>query len=642
MLSPGSPIRTFTRFPGGDWGGAGLRHLIVLWVAGACCWFLGCGRPPSGSSPAVSSRDESQPASAGALVKPPVPAEGYVGSQACQGCHAEIAAAYAGHPMAQSASSAAEAPVVESYAPEVARFSKGGCEYVAERTEEGVYHQELQRDEEGEVYAQRVEVQWAIGSGERGRSYFIDRGGILFLSPLSWYSQRRTWDLSPGFPERGHLRFERQVTGRCLHCHAGRVNRLPGVVERFAHPVVREGAISCERCHGPGREHVARHQGGAPNEGDDPIVNPRKLSSSQRESVCNQCHLQGLDEVLRYGRTDFDFRPGMNLGEVWSVFVEGTGVVASGQTTAVSHVQQMQASQCFQESDGRLGCISCHDPHRVPQPDERRDFFNSRCASCHSDRSCSLPVAERQANSAGDSCIDCHMPRLGAVDVPHTSQTDHRVLKRPTQPAPESEPSQPSTADPLKETDMQIFDLAEVPLANSELDRAWGILLAGRAEQRQSTEVAQQALERLQRVWELDRGDGAVADAYGICLALTGEVEQAIEIWSRGLLANPRSESLLYSLGLAHFTAGRHAEAFRHFDRLVTVNPWRSDYQGQRARTLLALGQMPAALEAATAARELNPSLPLVYEWLVYASEQAGQPEQAARYRQLEQRIRRR
>jgi len=194
----------------------------------------------------------------------------------------------------------------------------------------------------------------------------------------------------------------------------------------------------------------------------------------------------------------------------------------------------------------------------------------------------------------------------------------------------------------MTEPDLQIFDLTEVPLTTNELDRAWGILLAGRAEQRQSPEVAQQALERLQRVWALDRGDGAVADAYGISLALTGETERAIEIWSRGLLANPRSESLLYSLGLAHFTAGRHAEAFKHFDRLVAVNPWRSDYQGQRARTLLALGQMPAALEAATAARELNPSLPLVYEWLAYASEQAGQPEQAARYRQLQQRIRRR
>ncbi|MFM7162232.1 MAG: tetratricopeptide repeat protein [Planctomycetaceae bacterium] len=544
--------------------------------------------------------------------------------------------------MAQSASPAAEAPVVESYAPEKSRFTKGGCEYLAERTEEGVYHQELQRDEEGDIYAQRVEVQWAIGSGERGRSYFIDRGGILFLSPLSWYSQRQTWDLSPGFPERGHLRFERQVTGRCLNCHAGRVNRLPGVVERFAHPVVREGAISCERCHGPGREHVAWHQGGATHEGGDPIVNPRKLPPSQRESVCNQCHLQGLDEVLRYGRTDFDFRPGMNLGEVWSVFVEGTGVIASGQTTAVSHVQQMHASHCFQKSDGQLGCISCHDPHRVPTPAERQDFFNSRCANCHADRGCSLPVAQREANSAGASCIDCHMPRLGAADVPHTSQTDHRVLKRPPLPVPEPEASQPATAESMTEPDLQIFDLTEVPLTTNELDRAWGILLAGRAEQRQSPEVAQQALERLQRVWALDRGDGAVADAYGISLALTGETERAIEIWSRGLLANPRSESLLYSLGLAHFTAGRHAEAFKHFDRLVAVNPWRSDYQGQRARTLLALGQMPAALEAATAARELNPSLPLVYEWLAYASEQAGQPEQAARYRQLQQRIRRR
>jgi len=543
--------------------------------------------------------------------------------------------------MAHSATVPLDSDPLESFAPEVARFTKGGCEYLAERTENGLYHHESFRDAEGEVYSQRVEVQFAIGSGERGRSYFIDRGGVLFLSPLSWYSQQGKWDLSPGFPERGHLRFERPVTGRCLHCHAGRVNRQPGVIDRFGHPVIREGAISCERCHGPGREHVARHQQGLANTSPDPIVNPRKLPPAQRESVCNQCHLQGLDEVLRYGRTDFDFRPGMHLGDIWTVFVEGTGVVASGKTTAVSHVQQMHASQCFLQSDGRLGCISCHDPHGVPPPDQRPATFNARCLDCHANAGCSLPEPERLTPPMAGSCIACHMPRLNAVDVPHTSQTDHRVLRRP--PPPSRADSSPPAEPPVpSESDLQIFDLAEVPLTATELDRAWGILLAARAEAVQDPALAQRAVDRLRQVWQVDRADGAVADALGISLALTGDTPQAIEVWERGLLANPRSESLLYSLGLAHFTAGRHTEAYQHFDRLVTVNPWRSDYQGQRARVLLALGQMPAALEAASAARELNPALPLVYEWLAFASEQAGQPAEASRYRQLQQRILRR
>ena len=37
-----------------------------------------------------------------------------------------------------------------------------------------------------------------------------------------------------------------------------------------------------------------------------------------------------------------------------------------GQFEAVGHVEQMESSRCFRESQGRLGCISCHDPHRLP------------------------------------------------------------------------------------------------------------------------------------------------------------------------------------------------------------------------------------------------------------------------------------
>lgn len=565
--------------------------------------------------------------------KPKPVSEAFVGSQSCGSCHSEIAEQYVHHPMSYSFATIAEAAPLEDYSPERG-FEKGGCRYWVELADDGVYHHESYSDSEGTLYDQRFEVQYALGSGQRGRSYFIDRGGLMFVSPISWYSFEKRWDLSPSYPERNHLRFERPVSGRCLGCHAGRIQTEPGQNDRFLHPAVREFAISCERCHGPGRDHVAWHRGRAETEGTDPIINPAKLSPSRRDAVCNQCHLQGADEVRRYGRGDFDFRPGMEIGDVWTIFVEGTGVETSGETAAVSQVQQMYASRCYMGSSGQLGCITCHDSHHVPPPAERESSYNQKCASCHDTRGCSLAQPQRLAVSPTDSCIHCHMPRLGANNVPHTTQTDHRILRV----------SGSASAD-LQEDESpaaRIFDLEFVPLEEFDLNRALGIHAANLAEGMNSAEQARKAIEQLKPVYQRDTGDVAVADAYGLCLALTGELQQAIDVWRRALGSDTKHEGLLFSLGMAHFNRGEHHEALQYLDRLTAVNPWRSDYQGQRARVLMATGRLKEAIDIGMVAAELNPSLPLVYEWLAYACDQDKRPAEAERYRRLQQRAMRR
>ncbi len=109
------------------------------------------------------------------------------------------------------------------------------------------------------------------------------------------------------------------------------------------------------------------------------IVNPRHLDPILRGNVCEQCHLVGDRRVNRLGRDAFDYRPGLPLTEF---FVDYGHTTDEGQKL-VGQVEQMKASRCFRASQGRLGCVSCHDPHEVPEPDEKIAYFRERCLACH-------------------------------------------------------------------------------------------------------------------------------------------------------------------------------------------------------------------------------------------------------------------
>jgi hypothetical protein len=339
----------------------------------------------------------------------------YVGDAACARCHAEVARSYGKHPMGRSAAAAADVlPAIRGLVLEV-----GALAYSIDRRDGRVFHQETRRNAKGHVIARtEAEARYAIGSGTRGFAFLVQRDGNLYQSPLAWYSEKQGWDLAPGYRIE-NLHFDRPITLDCLFCHTNRVELVEGQPPRF-HGLT----IGCERCHGPGELHVRRP---ARIEGRDlSIVNPATLESlSLRDAVCEQCHLQGTDRTTVPGRSPFDYRPGLDLAEfvrVWSSRAD-----PSQRMHAVGQVEQMRESQCYRKSDGRLGCISCHDPHRLPEAGEQVAYFRNRCLECHADRGCTLPRPVRLERNANDDCTACHMPRAPATNVPHTSRTLHNI-----------------------------------------------------------------------------------------------------------------------------------------------------------------------------------------------------------------------
>jgi predicted CXXCH cytochrome family protein len=259
-------------------------------------------------------------------------------------------------------------------------------------------------------FSAEYQIGFQIGAGKVGHSYIAQLGPYLLQSPISFYA-RYGWDVSPGFKDSVVLDFDRVLGDKCLFCHAQGI-AFSGPRRLAAGSSIE--AIDCARCHGDTREHV-RHPARSN------IVNPVRLPTRARDSVCEQCHLEGVARVLNPGKTLQDFHAGDELEIVMSIYVDDHREPGE---KIVSQVEQLARSRCARESDNKLWCGTCHDPHGSTNKN-RASQVNAVCKSCHG----GLSTSTHPSGTA--DCVACHMPRLGPNDVAHAGSTDHQILARP-------------------------------------------------------------------------------------------------------------------------------------------------------------------------------------------------------------------
>ncbi len=304
------------------------------------------------------------------------------------------------------------------------------------------------------VYERIEKVSLIVGSGQHTNSHLMNVNGYVYQVPATFYTQKGEWDLPPGFEGGFNSRFSRMIGLECMTCHNAYPQMVSGSENKYT--FVANG-IDCERCHGPGGQHVKEKLAGnivdVKKEIDYTIVNPAKLPVALQLDICQRCHIQG-NAVLQEGKSFLDFRPGMQLSDVMNVYMP----LYKGDDDShimASHAERLKMSKCFivsmagSESNNKdhtsltpyknaMTCVTCHDPHVSVRLTDQ-SVFNNKCKACHYDAknnfpdknlyaaktTCTESINERL--KVNDNCVKCHMPKNGSIDIPHVTTTDHWI-----------------------------------------------------------------------------------------------------------------------------------------------------------------------------------------------------------------------
>jgi tetratricopeptide (TPR) repeat protein len=349
----------------------------------------------------------------------------YVGASQCAGCHpAEF--------QAQQASRHARTFFRDS---ELGRLVLPASP-VPDPKDPSVAHA-LRRDAEGRIHQQTqaagrafdAVVQYAFGSGDRGMTLVgRDPAGHAHELRLSDYPEEHgrepsghtaaRWDLTSGHPYRPDRAEEylgqplsEDAVRRCLSCHV----TDPKAIVDGSGACASDRSIGCERCHGPGGNHLLAVEGKLV-EADPAIARPTLASGARIVNLCAECHSPRGQQI--------------SPDDPRSVRFQGS---------------TLTWSRCYTESGDALDCITCHDPHRNATTSPAH--YEARCLECHSHKAGqpppkgnSGPARPRSRSKVfrdgsdrttcpvnpSTGCIGCHMPAVGGI-VPHSSFTDHFI-----------------------------------------------------------------------------------------------------------------------------------------------------------------------------------------------------------------------
>jgi hypothetical protein len=324
----------------------------------------------------------------------------YAGEQSCAACHAEIYRKQDASHHARSLRPTVEISEINSRLPFTMDDRSSGAKLTLSRGAGDSIALAAKSANAEDL----MTLEWAFGSGTKGITP-VGRlsNGSYAESRVSYYAEMQSFDFTTGAtkftPQSNSESLGRPLRKedflQCLGCHT------TGTGPDNPAPARNNMGVRCERCHGPGAEHIRAMTAGSASK---QIFQPSTLDGFKQAQFCGVCHGAPPQD------TDF----------------QTIRFIQESPNSVRFPSQRLVLSRCFDETDNGLRCTTCHDPHTDVAA--QRAALEKTCVGCH--HAGARPRAE-VCPVRKEGCPSCHMPQQRVMA--HSLFTDHwiRIVRRP-------------------------------------------------------------------------------------------------------------------------------------------------------------------------------------------------------------------
>jgi predicted CXXCH cytochrome family protein len=234
-------------------------------------------------------------------------------------------------------------------------------------------------------------------------------GGRMQVPRVSWDSKANKWfhqyagDKIPAGDWLHWTGNAQNWNTMCASCHSTNVQKGYDINTDSYHTTYNDINVSCESCHGPGKNHIDYINGADYKKGSKTPGSLLVLYKGQGQmtevNVCGYCHARRVDltgNVLPGSEWMQDLVAELPTTE----FFYADGQMNDEDYNYTSFLQ----SKMFHRG---VQCTSCHNPHSGTL----RNVGSLVCAQCHSQQKYEAPTHTLHALNTKDvNCITCHMP----------------------------------------------------------------------------------------------------------------------------------------------------------------------------------------------------------------------------------------